>query len=100
MNNSCCNQIHPFDQFDVAEKWIPQKVKCLIMGENPGDTSSSYFYEISNDYMNDKIRVRRSLLSGLLSQKLIIEQNLEAFKRAGFLFDHAIRCHLPSSIVT
>jgi hypothetical protein len=78
---------------------MPKPLRCLIVGENPGDVTSEYFYEPPADPKNDRVRVRRELLDGLHDVGLIAGPTLEAFRDAGFLFDHAIRCPLPSSSV-
>lgn len=68
-------------------------MRCLIIGENPGDTDSIYFYEEPRNH--DPVRVRTNLLYGLTAAGLITEPRLKAFRAAGFLFDHGIRCHMP-----
>jgi hypothetical protein len=70
------------------------------VGENPGDVTSEYFYEPPIDPKNDRVRVRRELLGGLHDVGLIAEPTLGAFRDAGFLFDDAIRCPVPSSTVS
>jgi hypothetical protein len=96
----CCDApSHPCDHFDVERRWMPKTVRCLIVGENPGDVDSEYFYEPPADPKRDRVRVRRELLEGLTQVGLIAEPTLEAFRDAGFLFDHGIRCPLPSSVV-
>jgi hypothetical protein len=79
---------------------MPKTLRCLIVGENPGDVTSEYFYEPPADPNRDRVRVRRELFDGLHDVGLITEPTLEAFRDAGFLFDHAIRCPLPSSTVS
>ena len=74
--------------------WLPRVVRYLLIGENPGDSDSEYFYQRPRSYDADKVAVRRALLHGLHQQRLITEPTLEAFRDAGFLFDHAIRCHM------
>ena len=39
--------------------------------------------------------IRDALLQNLSEQELIASATLEGFKKAGFLFDHAIRCTMP-----
>jgi hypothetical protein len=78
---------------------MPKPMRCLIVGENPGDVTSEYFYEPPTDPKRDRVRVRRVLLDGLPGVGLIAEPTLESFRDAGFLFDHGIRCPLPSSTV-
>jgi hypothetical protein len=90
MTSSCCQAIHSFDAFRVSEKWWPKKERFLIIGESPGGTDASYFYD-----MGHPVRIRRNLLKGLASCEMISTQSLDALKDSGFLFDHAIRCQLP-----
>jgi hypothetical protein len=82
-----CHYPHPYDFYRVSEQWWPESTKCLIVGETPGGPSSPYFYDL-----NQSVRIRRNLLLGLHKNGLIASQTLPAFKEAGFLFDHAIRC--------
>jgi len=97
---TCCRAAeHPWDRFKVDLFWRPLQLRCLIIGENPGDVESAYFYEAPGGYANDPVVVRRYLLRGLLGQKLLISATLEGFRDAGFLFDHAIRCPLSSADV-
>ena len=97
---ACCNAVsHPWDQHEVQQRWLPGTLRCLIIGENPGDTDSQYFYAPPQSYARDRVIVRRCLLRGLCDQKLISAATLEGFRNAGFLFDHAIRCPLSQTIV-
>jgi hypothetical protein len=97
---ACCNApSHPWDRWRVGQRSMPTPLRCLVVGENPGDVTSEYFYEPPADPKRDRVRVRRELLDGLCGVGLITEPTLEAFRDAGFLFDHAIRCTLPSSTV-
>lgn len=92
---TCCGVAeHPWDRFKVDLFWRPPQLRCLIVGENPGDVESPYFYEVPGSYANDPVDVRRGLLRGLHSQKLLTTATLEGFLDAGFLFDQAIRCPL------
>ena len=52
-----------------------------------------YFYDVPAT--RDPVRVRTNLLHGLTAAGLIREPTLSAFRDAGFLFDHGIRCHMP-----
>src|SRR5206468_5621281 len=52
-----------------------------------------YFYQPADG--GDPVRVRSNLLHGLTVAALISAPTLEAFRAGGFLFDHAIRCHMP-----
>jgi hypothetical protein len=94
--NGCCDAIHSFDACHVAEDWWPSQLKYLIVGETPSH-SSPYFYARLPDQRRDPVRVRRNLLDGLVRSGHIAAPTLPAFKEAGFLFDHAIRCRLSKS---
>src|SRR5215475_15793022 len=96
----CCSATqHAWDRYRVQTVWFPCRLRCLIIGENPGDTGAMYFYD--NSYSNgcDPVIVRRKLLEGLYAVELIQAPTLWAFRDGWFLFDHAIRCHLPSAKV-
>ena len=94
---SCCSSPHPFDVHGVGENWCTGLLRCLIIGENPGGPGAEYFYDPIPREIRDPIEVRRNLLEGLVASGLIASPTLEAFKEAGFLFDHAIRCQLPTN---
>lgn len=97
---ACCGaEKHGWDRLEVERRWLPPTLRCFIVGENPGDATSEYFYERPASYAQDKVVVRRALLGGLHQQGLIAEATLDGFQEAGFLFDHAVRCQLPSKIV-
>lgn len=97
---ACCGaEKHGWDRLEVERRWLPPTLRCLVVGENPGDTTSEYFYERPASYAQDGVAVRRALLGGLHRQGLIVEATLECFQKAGFLFDHAIRCSLSSKVV-
>jgi hypothetical protein len=89
----CCGKPHAWDVYGVAVRWKPNTLRCLIIGENPGDETSTYFYQLADG--RDPVRVRSNLLHGLTEAALISAPTLDAFRSAGFLFDHAIRCHMP-----
>jgi len=91
----CCDSHHQFDLHKVRKKWLPRKLRCLIIGESPGGIGAKYFYDPIPRGIKDPIEVRRNLLTGLAASGLISSPTLEAFKKKGFLFDHAIRCQLP-----
>jgi hypothetical protein len=74
--------------------WVPNKLRCLIVGESPGEDAEKYFYNERR-----RVAVRTLMLRGLHRHGLITEPNLVAFRKAGFLFDHAIRCLLDSDII-
>lgn len=97
---ACCGaEKHEWDRLEVERCWLPPTLRCFVVGENPGDTTSEYFYERPASYAADEVVVRRALLGGLHQQELIAEATLEGFREAGFLFDHAIRCQLSSKVV-
>src|SRR5712691_11406285 len=97
---ACCDaEKHQWEVHDVERRWVPRVLRCLIVGENPGDTASQYFYKHPTNYASDAVVVRRALLCGLHKHLLIPEPTLEGFHKAGFLFDHAIRCQLPPRLV-
>ena len=97
---ACCGaEKHEWDRLEVERRWLPARLQCLVIGENPGDTTSEYFYERPPSYASDGVVVRRALLAGLRHEGLIADATLEGFREAGFLFDHAIRCQLPSEVV-
>lgn len=99
--HACCGaEKHGWDRLEVERRWLPPILRCFIVGENPGDTTSEYFYERPASYAQDEVAVRRALLRGLYQQGLIAEATLEGFQEAGFLFDHAIRCQLSSTVVS
>ncbi len=90
---SCCGKRHAWDIYEVATRWTPDTLRCLIVGENPGDERSIYFYQPADG--RDPVRIRSNLLHALTVATLISAPTLEAFRAAGFLFDHAIRCRMP-----
>src|SRR5262249_4324279 len=81
------------------QRWMPEPLQCLIVGENPGRCDFGVLLRAASDPKRDRVRVRRELLNGLDKVGLISEPTLEAFRDAGFLFDHAIRCPLASFAV-
>src|SRR6267378_2939160 len=91
----CCGaQEHPWDTFSVATRWLPDTLRCLIIGESPGQVAAKYFYN-----EKQKVGVRTILLRELHRHGLLSEPSLPAFRKAGFLFDHAIRCLLPADTI-
>lgn len=100
MNNStsllhCCSApAHPWETFSVATKWLPNPLRCLVIGESPGEDATRYFY---NPYR--KVPVRTIMLRELHRHTLISDPTLPSFCKAGFLFDHAIRCLLSRDII-
>lgn len=86
--------MHPWDRFEVERVWRPQRLRCLIVGESPGGDAAKYFYN-----QRRKVAVRTIMLRELQRHGLVSEPTLPAFRNAGFLFDHAIRCLLPSGTV-
>lgn len=100
MHGCCCTKKHQWEEHEVEQQWVPARLRCYIVGENPGDTRSHYFYERPASYSSDSVVVRRALLRGLHKHGIISEPTLEGFQSAGFLFDHAIRCQLSSQVVS
>jgi len=95
----CCEGRHPFDSRRVRDSWWPQELHCLLVGESPGPPGADYFYDPIPANAPDSIVVHRHLLPGLAAIGLIESPTLEAFRAAGFGFDHAIRCQLPTATV-
>jgi hypothetical protein len=90
---TCCGgRQHAWDQFHVEECWTPTKLRCFVVGENPGGLDSAYFYGSTR-----AVPVRRILLRELHSRGQISAPDLPSFRSAGFLFDHAARCHLSDA---
>lgn len=92
--NTCCNKAHPFDSRNVKTSWWPKRLRCLIIGESPGNPTSLYFYDPIPQEKKDPVGVRSQLLRGLCEIGLLTAPILENFKEEGFLFDHGIRCPL------
>ena len=91
----CCrDHAHAWDSFRVATDWLPDLVRCLIVGENPGSSSTAYFYDATR-----RVAIRTILLRELHGAGIVASPTLEAFRAAGFLFDHGIRCRLPDDDV-
>jgi len=91
----CCDaQLHSWEMFSVATEWFPDNLGCLIIGESPGEDAAKYFYN-----QRRKVAVRTIILRELHRHRLVSEASLPAFRMAGFLFDHAIRCLLPADII-
>jgi hypothetical protein len=92
---SCCGaQEHPWETFSVATKWMPDTLHCLIVGESPGEVAAKYFYNVDR-----KVAVRTIMLRELHRHGMLQQPSLAAFRDAGFLFDHAIRCLLPARVI-
>lgn len=92
---SCCDaQVHPWETFSVATEWSPDSLGCLIIGESPGEDMAKYFYNERR-----QVAVRTIMLRELHHHRLVTEASLPAFRKAGFLFDHAIRCLLPAHTI-
>lgn len=92
---ACCKSLHhPWEQFSVAEAWMPAQLRCLIIGESPGQDAEKYFYN-----ERKTVAIRTIMLRELHRYGLIKKPSLEGFRDAGFLFDHAIRCLLPSQTI-
>jgi len=91
----CCDEpVHAWDQFRVATERLPTTLRCLVVGENPGSASTAYFYDEDRG-----VAVRTILLGRLHSARIIAAPTLNAFRAAGFLFDHGIRCRLADGEV-
>src|SRR5262245_57914215 len=87
---SCCtDEIHQWDRFLVESEWLPARLRCFIVGENPGSSKTPYFYEAEK-----AVPVRTILLRELHEIRILAEPTFAAFRSAGFLFDHGIRCRL------
>ncbi|HYD47507.1 MAG TPA: hypothetical protein VEB21_04135 [Terriglobales bacterium] len=86
---------HPFESRYVNSVWKPDLIRCLIVGESPGNPGAPYFYDPIPTDRRDPVGVRRVLLAALHAAGWIAAPSLEAFKAAGFLFDHAVRCQRP-----
>jgi hypothetical protein len=81
MKLPCCEApSHPWDRCQVEKRWMPTRLRCLIVAENPGDVTSEYFYEPLADPKRDRVRVRRELLDRLHDVGLIAQPTLEAFR--------------------
>jgi len=88
---SCCgDRTHAWEESRVETRWLPERLACLIVGENPGSSTAAYFYD-----EHRAVAVRTILLRELHRGGFICEPALPAFQSAGFLFDHGIRCRLP-----
>src|SRR5271167_2913271 len=98
--HTCCSTLsHRWDQSEVSRLWVPERLFCIVIGENPGSDASEYFYAPPVEYADDPVTVRRRLLRGLYQEDLIAEPTLEGFRDAGFLFDHGIRCSLSRAVI-
>lgn len=91
---TCCGGQHAWDLFRVEQQWVPADLRCFIVGENPGDVGSAYFYDSTR-----AVSVRTIVLRELHVLGQISAPNLAAFRSGGFLFDHGIRCHLSDDEV-
>jgi hypothetical protein len=60
-----------------------------VVGENPGPSTTPYFYDVER-----AVAVRTILLRELHAAGILTAPTLDAFRAAGFLFDHGIRCPL------
>lgn len=91
----CCSTVHLFDAQQVLSRWWPTLLRCLIIGESPGEPGASYFYDPIPQFGRDPVAVRRNLLPALASLRVMTAPTLPAFRDAGLAFDHAIRCQIP-----
>jgi hypothetical protein len=96
---SCCDGPHPFDSRRIEQDWWPDEPHCVLIGESPGPPGADYFYDPVPYNARDPIVVRRLLFPGLVACGLLDAPTLEAFRQAGFAFDHAIRCQLPTATI-
>ena len=56
---ACCDApSHPWDLWQVDRLWTPKPLRWLIVGENPLNITSPYFYEPPADPTNVRVRVR------------------------------------------
>jgi len=85
----CAEEVHQWERFRVESEWLPARLRCFIVGENPGSPKTAYFYEAKR-----AVPVRTILLRELHRSRILAEPTLAAFRSAGFLFDHGIRCRL------
>lgn len=91
----CCGErLHAWERFHVDQEWVPADLRCFVVGESPGSAESAYFYDASR-----AVAVRTIVLRELHAHDRINAPTLEAFRAAGFLFDHGIRCHLSDGDV-
>ncbi len=90
---SCCpEEMHQWERFQVESEWFPTRLRCFVVGENPGSSKAAYFYDVKK-----AVPVRTILLRELYQSRILAEPTLAAFRSAGFLFDHGIRCRLPKN---
>lgn len=93
---SCaCGKDHPWDTFSVSAEWVPVPLRCFVIGESPGNDAAKYFYNARRK----RVAIRTIMLRELGRHSLVDELTLRAFQQRGFLFDHAIRCLLPSDTI-
>jgi hypothetical protein len=93
---SCsCGTEHPWDTFSVAADWMPPVLRCFVIGESPGDNPVKYFY----NSRRKRVAIRTIMLRELRRHGLLDDMTLPAFQKAGFLFDHAIRCLLTKPTI-
>jgi len=46
----CCGERqHAWDRFRVEHDWVPTQLRCFVIGENPGDAGSAYFFGSSGN---------------------------------------------------
>jgi len=64
-----------------------------MIGESPGENLARYFYNASRK----RVAIRTLMLRELRRHDLLDELTLAAFQKAGFLFDHAVRCLLSKT---
>lgn len=93
---SCgCGKEHPWETFSVAGEWMPAPLRCLVVGESPGENAEKHFYNTKRK----RVAIRTIMLRELDRHRLVDYPTLGAFKNGGFLFDHAIRCLLSKDTI-
>jgi len=90
--NRCKVIDKPFIIYEVYEKWLPSKVRLLIIGESPPPSKkTSFFYNLSEF---DRLRLSFKYILGNKSWK--DEHLLSALKNSGVFVTSAVKCRPPS----
>lgn len=95
-------QEKPSIEFEVLKKWIPRKVKCLLIAESPPRKPPLYFY---NDKTMGNLKTELFKLLGIESDTIL--SRLTEFKERGFFLIDTVKCRcdkrgrstIPSPIV-
>jgi len=66
----------------------------------PGSSGSRLFLRPNTERYSRSRGCEGNLLAGLSEAGLLAAPTLEAFREAGFAFDHAIRCQLPMRVIS